>query len=264
MKRNANRQTAIGNDSFNAEERENLKRICLTFNKVGNVLLKLYPLFDSVSLLSSLTDRAKTGAYFIKIGYDGELLAKDADKSAVAMNGVFWNLIARELNQGYADKFGLSIENEAIVLPEDVLDEVRYEIERQEMEISREVKRYMTQKRLNESKGKTQKLLELNDQPLFPGCWRKEAFGPRVYVEKLEKYKAATCVSESEKKDLQEQLLTNLSGFQGPAYNYDDHDLTERWMKSFEDTTGRIGTTMIEKVLNLCRLCYFFFPIMKY
>jgi hypothetical protein len=243
MRRNANRQTAASaKDGFNAEERENLKRICLAFNKVGNVLLELHPLFDSVTLLSGLTDKAKTGCYFIKIGYSGEILPADADPSSVSMHGVHWQMIIDDLNSGYATSFGILLEENATILPEKIVDEISYEFERQDLEVQKANKRYLAQKRLSESKGKTQKLLALNVEPLFPGCWRKEAFTPRIYVEKLEKYKGASCVDVAEQQDLQAQLSTDLTGFQGPAYNYDDHDLTERWMKSFEANTGNIGT----------------------
>jgi hypothetical protein len=242
MKRNANRQTsASANDGFNADERENIKRICLAFNKVGNILLQLHPLFDNVALLSRLTDKAKTGCFFCKIGYAGEILSADAEQSLISLHGVHWHMITEALTEGYANSFGGSHEGGMIDLPEEVADEINYEFERQDLEVQKANKRFLAQKRLSESKGKTEKLLELNDQPLFPGSWRKEAYAPRVYVEKLQKYKGASCVEEGEKRDLQEQLRTSLQGFQGPAYNYDDHDLTERWMKSFEDSTGNIS-----------------------
>lgn len=253
MKRNANRQTAVSaNDGFNPDEKENIKRISLAFNKVGNLLLQLHPLFDHVALLSSLTDKAKTGHFFCKIGYSGDILPADAEQSLISVHGVRWQMIIEELNAGYATSFGMSPEVGTIVLPEEIVDEISYEFERQDLEVQKENKRFLTQKRLSESKGlaqkrldeskvKTKKLLELNDQPLFPGCWRKEAFAPRVYVEKLQEYKGASCIEPREQRDLQQQLRTSLAGFQGPAYNYDDHDLTERWMNSFEDSTGSIG-----------------------
>ena len=242
MRRNANRQTTVSvNDGFNADERENIKRISLAFNKVGNLLVQLHPLFEHVALLSNLTNKAKAGYFFCKIGFSGEILPHDAEQSLISVHGVQWQMIINELNAGYAASFAMNVDGGAIVLPEEIIDEISYEFERQDLEVQKENKRFLAQKRLDESKGKTQKLLQLNDQPTFPGCWRKEAFAPRVYVEKLLKYKGATCVSLREQQDLQEQLRTNLTGFQGPAYNYDDHDLTERWMKSFEDSSGSIG-----------------------
>ena len=223
------------NKEFTLQEKENIKRICLACDKIGNVLLKLHPMFDQVRILSHLTERAKEGEFFIKIGYDGHVLSTDSEDDLIAMDAVNWQKIMNDLNCLYAIEMDISVEGSVMVLPEDIVDEISYEIERQDMEIEREKKQYLMRKRLNESKSKTKRLIELNDQPLYPGPWRKEPYPPRVYVEKLEKYKATNCVDDAEKQDLIVQLQTNLAGFQGPAYNYDDHNLTETWMKSFED-----------------------------
>lgn len=91
---------------------------------------------------------------------------------------------------------------------------------------------------------------------MFPGKWRKDPFPPRTY-QWLSEYRitsnigtlgcccyARSLVSMSdeafvtgpeERVRLQEQLHTPLDGFLGQAYNYDDHDLTEEWMVSFQD-----------------------------
>lgn len=94
---------------------------------------------------------------------------------------------------------------------------------------------------------------------MFPGKWRKDPFPARTY-QWLSEYRITSnigtlgccccCCAHSclvsmsdevfvagpeEGVRLQEQLHTPLDGFLGQAYNYDDHDLTEEWMVSFQD-----------------------------
>jgi hypothetical protein len=71
-----------------------------------------------------------------------------------------------------------------------------------------------------------------NGLPVFPGAWRKKPFPPRTY-EKLTDYVVTGSITDEEKTDVQNQLLTDLNGFQGPACSYDDHELTEEWMMAF-------------------------------
>ena len=66
------------------------------------------------------------------------------------------------------------------------------------------------------------------------GKWHKEPFLRRTY-EKLTDYAVTNFISEAEGELLRQQLVTPLDGFQGQAYNYDDHGLTEEWMVTFKD-----------------------------
>ena len=82
----------------------------------------------------------------------------------------------------------------------------------------------------------------LSDQPMVSGPWRKSPADQREY-EKLDEYIATKTISTSEQSSVLEQLTTTLTtGFRGPAYNFDDGQLTEEWMCSFQDMK-QVGPT---------------------
>lgn len=56
---------------------------------------------------------------------------------------------------------------------------------------------------------------------------------------------ATDSIPQIEADGLLKTLDTSLNGFLGPAYNYDDHTLTEEWMVSFKDrdSTSSLSTT---------------------
>ncbi len=50
-------------------------------------------------------------------------------------------------------------------------------------------------------------------------------------------YVPASCLSAEESQAVTKDLATNLDGYIGPAYNYDDRKLTEEWMSNFQETS---------------------------
>lgn len=86
--------------------------------------------------------------------------------------------------------------------------------------------------------------------------WRKEAFPPRQY-DPITEYVPTNSVSLEEGNDLIKLLQTNLDGYLGPAYNYDDRRLTEEWMLSFRDnlsiqpTESEIIKLQIESLMDI-------------
>lgn len=91
---------------------------------------------------------------------------------------------------------------------------------------------------------------------MIPGKWRKEPYGTRAY-EYLTDYSVTANIGEEEGRQLREQLVTPLNGFLGQAYNYDDHDLTEEWMVTFQDKSAAgpseddVIRTQLESLLEI-------------
>lgn len=86
---------------------------------------------------------------------------------------------------------------------------------------------------------KTKNLQERNDQAILPGPWRKKPFPIRRY-QKLNDYAITESISSEESTKIKNQLTTDLDGFLGPPYNYDDQGLTEEWMVSYKITKDNI------------------------
>ena len=124
-------------------------------------------------------------------------------------------------------------------------------------------------------KKKTTAYLKLHNQlpSMASSRWRKNAFPPREYTPLSQYYISPSEYSSSSSpsssssspstfssylgvSSLREQLNTNLSGFLGPAYNYDDCGLTETWMLNFRDASCKapsseeIIATQVESVLD--------------
>ena len=75
----------------------------------------------------------------------------------------------------------------------------------------------------------------LQDQPVVEGTWRKAPVDQREY-ETLSDYVVTSTIPPAEQRLLLEQLNTPMETcFRGPAYNFDDGQLTEEWMCSFKD-----------------------------
>lgn len=68
-----------------------------------------------------------------------------------------------------------------------------------------------------------------------PNRWRKEAFTLREY-DPITEYVPTKSIDIDEGNSLLDSLNTNLDGYIGPAYNYDDQLLTEDWMLNFQDS----------------------------
>lgn len=91
---------------------------------------------------------------------------------------------------------------------------------------------------------------------MISGKWRKEPYAARSY-EYLTDYAVTANVGEEEGKQLRQQLVTPLNGFLGQAYNYDDHDLTEEWMVTFQDKGSKgpsdddVIRTQLESLLEI-------------
>ena len=82
----------------------------------------------------------------------------------------------------------------------------------------------------------------LDDQPKVSGSWRKTQGEHRKY-DVLTQYAVTSTIPESEQLEVLQQLKTPLqTGFRGPAYNFDDGQLTEEWMCSFKDK-NQVGPT---------------------
>ena len=80
-----------------------------------------------------------------------------------------------------------------------------------------------------------------NGLPAISGKWRKEPYGARTY-EYLTDYSVTSNIGDEEGTNLRDQLITPLNGFLGQAYNYDDHDLTEEWMVTFQNKGSGTGS----------------------
>lgn len=95
-----------------------------------------------------------------------------------------------------------------------------------------------------------------NGLPIISGKWRKEPYATRAY-EYLTDYAVTGNIGEEEGKQLRQQLVTPLNGFLGQAYNYDDHDLTEEWMVTFQDKSSKgpseddVIRTQLESLLEI-------------
>jgi len=75
----------------------------------------------------------------------------------------------------------------------------------------------------------------LEHQPAVGGPWRKTPVEKRDY-EKLNDYVVTATIPPGEQVLLLQQLNTPMETcFRGPAYNFDDGQLTEEWMCSFRD-----------------------------
>ena len=91
---------------------------------------------------------------------------------------------------------------------------------------------------------------------MISGKWRKEPYAARAY-EYLTDYAVTANVGEEEGTQLRQQLVTPLNGFLGQAYNYDDHDLTEEWMVTFQDKGSKgpsddeVIRTQLESLLEI-------------
>lgn len=95
-----------------------------------------------------------------------------------------------------------------------------------------------------------------NGLPVIAGKWRKEPYSTRAY-EYLTDYAVTANVGQEEATELREQLVTPLNGFLGQSYNYDDHDLTEEWMVTFQDKSSKgpseddVIRTQLESLLEI-------------
>mmetsp|Transcript_11481 Transcript_11481/g.42868 ORF Transcript_11481/g.42868 Transcript_11481/m.42868 type:complete len:1958 (-) Transcript_11481:262-6135(-) len=78
-------------------------------------------------------------------------------------------------------------------------------------------------------------LERVNSECLFPGRWRRKAFPHRQY-EKILDYVPSTMLADSERERIEALRKTEMSGFCGGAYNFDDNELQEEWMTGYNDT----------------------------
>ena len=154
---------------------------------------------------------------------------------------VDWELFENDL------KFLLAgNESQDFLLPREVQEQIYVEKTIQQEKISKALKKLMQDKF---------KLRNL--EPCLNGKWRKVAFPPRKY-EMLDKGYAITGnIPAEEAAELEEQLVTPLNGYLGPAYNFDDNDLTQQWMVSFKDDSSAgaseddVIRTQLESILDV-------------
>ena len=73
-------------------------------------------------------------------------------------------------------------------------------------------------------------------------------------------YSTTSNIGDEEGTQLRAQLVTPLDGFLGQAYNYDDHDLTEEWMVTFQDKSSAgpseddVIRTQLESLLEIMKV----------
>eukprot|EP01035_Chromulina_nebulosa_P017573 gene17573-23141_t len=151
---------------------------------------------------------------------------------------VDWDSLERELIMA------INNGNEAFVISDNIKDEIETE--------KRIQNEYVTKIK---AKSKLQSLQNRNGQAVMLGKWRKEPFPARVY-DKLDSYAVCKGLSEKDSTATLKQLNTKMNGFLGPAYNYDDHSLTEAWMMSFKDgkfnaSPEDVIRTQIESLLEI-------------
>jgi hypothetical protein len=87
---------------FNKVDAENMKRICLMFDRIDGVLRKLNPKNADLRWLSELLKKAKTGIYFVNIGYNGGIVLSGDKKNVVAFRGVDWTTLTADIRDAYA------------------------------------------------------------------------------------------------------------------------------------------------------------------
>lgn len=78
--------------------------------------------------------------------------------------------------------------------------------------------------------------------------WKKEAYLPRQY-DPIKEYVPTNSIDAHEGSSILDSLNTNLDGYIGPAYNYDDQRLAEDWMLSFQDSlVSRLSETEFVRI----------------
>ena len=171
---------------------------------------------------------------------EGKYFYRDSDPLLQDFDRVHWILLLEDVLRGYDEE-----NSDDKVVMEVVREEIEFEQEVEENEREAVFKKQM--KRL---------LQQSNDLPAMTGRWRREPFPPREYLP-LTTYRVTDNVSAEEASEVRSQLLTELDGFLGPAYNYDDCGLTEAWMVSFRDrsfvapSANDVIRTQIESLMDI-------------
>jgi hypothetical protein len=108
------------------------------------------------------------------------------------------------------------------------------------LSLSRFLRREITNRSSLESKAPSPFLSPLRHlsftSPHFPSLrWRKEAYSPREY-DSINEYVPTSSIDVNEGLALVDSIKTNLDGYIGPAYNFDDQRLADDWMLNFKDS----------------------------
>ena len=186
-----------------------LERIMLP---VGSIILTAYTQTLAQRIEHFIKQRLKCGEFYFVSSFTGRLLVNW---------DLFYASVIELFSEGHPDS---DVQGKGFILPKSMQDDLDAERHFQE----EEEKKYSSKEQLRV-------LHSRNGQPIMPGKWHKEAYPKRIYTE-LTDYTVTPFVSDEEANAINNQLLTTMDGFLGPAYNYDDHGLTEEWMVTFTDS----------------------------
>lgn len=87
--------------AFSKVDAENMKRIRLLFDRIDSALRDAYPKQADLLWLSELLEKAKSGIYFVNIGYNGCVVLPGDTKIVVAFRGVDWETLTTDIRDAY-------------------------------------------------------------------------------------------------------------------------------------------------------------------